>query len=111
MFGVMVSSSYESIAQGIKEVIKVFFSNGVSGRTIYCWSGDYTMAVFYCYVFSLEVVLLERWKLVMLNAGFDNNSDAAVGLSIGMLGMVEIITVFVDEVSFRYEHYVDLLLF
>ena len=47
----------------------------------------------------------------MLNAGFDNNSDAAVGLSIGMLGMVEIITVFVDEVSFRYEHYVDLLLF
>ena len=52
----------------------------------------------------------------MLNAGFDNDSGAAVGLSTGMLGMVEVITVyfeivFVGEVGFRYDHYVDLLLF
>ena len=52
----------------------------------------------------------------MLNAGFDNNYGAAMGLSTGMLGMIEVITVyfqviFVDKVSFRYEHYVDLLLF
>ena len=52
----------------------------------------------------------------MLNAGFDNDSGAAVGLFTGMLGMVEVITiyfeiVFVGEVGFRYEHHVDLLLF
>ena len=52
----------------------------------------------------------------MLNTEFDNDSCAAVGLSTGMFGMVELITVyfeivFVDEVGFRYEHYVDLLLF
>ena len=62
------------------------------------------MAIFYRYVCSLKVVLLERWKLVMLNAGFDNNSGVAVGLSSGMVGMVEVITVyfqiiFVGEVS------------
>ena len=55
-------------------------------------------------------------KLVMLNAGFDNDSGSAVGLSTGMLGMVEVIAVyfeiiFVGEVGFRYKHYVDLLLF
>ena len=52
----------------------------------------------------------------MLNAGFDDDSGAAVGISTGMLGMVEVIAVyfeivFVGEVSFSYEHYVDLLLF
>ena len=50
----------------------------------------------------------------MLNAGYDNNSDAAVSLSTGMLGLVEVITVYfqiIFEVSLRYEHYVDLLLF
>ena len=47
----------------------------------------------------------------MLNAGFNNDSGAAMGLSTGMLGMVDIIAVFVGEVGFRYEHYVDLLLF
>ena len=51
---------------------------------------------------------------IMLNAGYDNNSDAAVSLSTGMLGMVEVITVYfqiIFEVSLRFEHYVDLLLF
>ena len=52
----------------------------------------------------------------MLNAGFDNDFGAAMGLFTGMLGMIEVITVyfeivFVGEVSFRYTHYVDLLLF
>ena len=52
----------------------------------------------------------------MLNAGFDNDSGAAVRLFTGMLGMVEVIAVyfeivFIGEVGFRYEHYVDLLLF
>ena len=74
------------------------------------------MGIFYRYICSLEVVLLERWKLIMLNAGFDNNSGTAVGLSTGMLGVVEVITIyfqviFVGEVSFSYEYYVDLLLF
>ena len=36
IFGIIVSSSYESTARSVKEVIKVFFSNGVSGRAIYC---------------------------------------------------------------------------
>ena len=74
------------------------------------------MAVLYCYACGLKVVFLEWWKLVVLNAGFDNDSGAAVGLSTGMLGMVEVIAVyfevvFVGEVGFRYEHYGDLLLF
>ena len=52
----------------------------------------------------------------MLNAGFDDDSGAAVCLSTVMLGMVEVVAVyfevvFVDEVGFRYEHYVHLLLF
>ena len=52
----------------------------------------------------------------MLSAGFDNDSGTTVALSTRMLGMVEVITVyfeivFVGEVGFRYEHYVDLLLF
>ena len=47
---------------------------------------------------------------------FDHNSGATVGLSTGTLGIVEVIAVyfeviFVGEVGFRYEHYVDLLLF
>ena len=33
VFGVVVS--YESIAQGVQEVIKVFFGDGVSGRAVY----------------------------------------------------------------------------
>ena len=37
MFGIIVFYSYESIAQSVKEVIKVFLSClGVSGRAIYC---------------------------------------------------------------------------
>ena len=52
----------------------------------------------------------------MLNAGYDDDSDTAMCLSTGMLGMVEVVAVyfevvFVGEVGFRYEHYVDLLLF
>ena len=52
----------------------------------------------------------------MLNAGFGDDSGADVCLSTGMLGMVEVVAVyfevvFVGEVGFRYEHYVDLLLF
>ena len=52
----------------------------------------------------------------MLNAGFDDDSGAAVCLSTGVLGMVGVVAVyfeviFVDEVGCRYEHYVDLLLF
>ena len=52
----------------------------------------------------------------MLNAGFDDESGAAVCLSTGMLHMVEVVAVyfkvvFVGEMGFRYEHYVDLLLF
>ena len=51
----------------------------------------------------------------MLNAGFDDVSGAAVRLSTGVLGVVEVVAVyfevvFVGEVGFRYEHYVDLLL-
>ena len=47
----------------------------------------------------------------MLNAGFDDDSGAAVCLSTGMLGVVEVVAVyfevlFVGEVGFRYEHYV-----
>ena len=74
------------------------------------------MAVFYCYVCDLKVVFLEWWQLVVLNAGFDDDSGAAVCLSTGVLGVVEVVAVyfevvFVGEVGFRYEHYVDLLLF
>ena len=74
------------------------------------------MALLYCYVCGLEVVFLEWWKLVKLNNGFDDDSGAAVCLSSGMLGMVEVVVVyfdvvFVGEAGFRYEHYVDLLLF
>ena len=35
VFGVVVSSSYESIAQGVQESVKVFFGDGVSGRAVY----------------------------------------------------------------------------
>ena len=52
----------------------------------------------------------------MLNTGFDDDSGAAVCLSTGVLGIVEVVAlyfevVFVGEVGFRYEHYVGLLLF
>ena len=52
----------------------------------------------------------------MLNAGFDDDSGTAVCLSTGVLGVIEVVAVyfkvvFVGEVGFRYEHYVDLLLF
>ena len=52
----------------------------------------------------------------MLNAGFDDDSGAAVCLFTGVLGMVEVVAVyfevvFVGEMGFRYEHYVDMLLF
>ena len=52
----------------------------------------------------------------MLNAGFDDDSGAAVCLSTGVLGMIEVVAVYVEvdfvgEVGFRYEHYVDFLLF
>ena len=52
----------------------------------------------------------------MLNAGFDDDSGAAVCLSTGVLGMVEVLAVyfevvFVGKVDVGYEHYVDLLLF
>ena len=51
----------------------------------------------------------------MLNAGFDDDSGVAVCLSTEVLGVVEVVAVyfevvFVGEVGFRYEHYVDLLL-
>ena len=36
MFGVIVSSSYESIAQGVKEAVEVLISNRVSERAVYC---------------------------------------------------------------------------
>ena len=35
VFSVEVSSGYESIAQGVQEVVKVFFGDGVSGRAVY----------------------------------------------------------------------------
>ena len=49
-------------------------------------------------------------------AGFDDDSATAVCFSTGVLGVVEVVAVyfevvFVGEVGFRYEHYVDLLLF
>ena len=52
----------------------------------------------------------------MLNTEFDDDSGAAVCLFIGVLGVVEVVAVYfevalVGEVGFRYEHYVDLLLF
>ena len=52
----------------------------------------------------------------MLNAGFDDDPDSAVCLSTRVLDVVEVVAmyfevVFVGEVGFRYEHYVDLLLF
>ena len=73
------------------------------------------MAVFYYYACGLKVVFLEWWKLVVLNAGFDDDSGVAVCLSTEVLGVVEVVAVyfevvFVGEVGFRYEHYVDLLL-
>ena len=116
VFGVVVSSSYESIAQDVQEAVKVFFGDGVSGRVVYSWSGDCTMTVFYCYVCCLEVVFLEWWKFVVLNVWFDYDSGAAVGLSAGVLGVVEVVAVyfklvFVGEVGFGHEHHIDLLLF
>ena len=36
VFGVVVSSGYESIAQGVKEAVEVLFSNRVFGRAVYC---------------------------------------------------------------------------
>ena len=70
------------------------------------------MIVVYCYVCCLEVVFLEWWKLVVFDVCFDYDSGAAVGLSAGVLGMVELVSVyiqvvFVGEVGFRNEHYVD----
>ena len=52
----------------------------------------------------------------MFYAGFNDNSGAAVGFSTGMLDMVKVITIyfqiiFICEVSFRYKHYVNFLLF
>ena len=52
----------------------------------------------------------------MLNAGFDDDSGAAVCLSTGVLSVVEVVAVYFEivffgEVGFGYEHYVDLLLF
>ena len=52
----------------------------------------------------------------MFYASLDDNSGAAVGLSTGMLGIVKVITIyfqviFIGEVSFRYKHYVNFLLF
>ena len=52
----------------------------------------------------------------MLDAGFDDDSGAAVCLSAGVLGVVEVVAVyfevvFVGEVGSGYEHHVDLLLF
>ena len=73
------------------------------------------MTVFYCYVCCLEVVFLEWLKFVVLDVWLDYDSGAAVSLSAGVLGVVEVVAVyfevvFVGEVGFRYEHYVDLLL-
>ena len=52
----------------------------------------------------------------MLNAGFDDNSGAAVCLSTGVLDVVDVVAVyfeivFVGEVGFGYKQYIDLLLF
>ena len=35
VFSVVVSSGYESIAQGVQEIVEVFFGDGVSGRAVY----------------------------------------------------------------------------
>ena len=35
VFSVVVSSGYESIAQGVQEVTKVFFGDEVCGRAVY----------------------------------------------------------------------------
>ena len=32
---VVVSSGYASVAQGVQEVVEVFFGDGVSGRAVY----------------------------------------------------------------------------
>ena len=74
------------------------------------------MTVFYCHVCCLEVVFLEWLKFVVLDVCFDYDSGAAVGLSAGVLGVVEVVAmyfevVFVGEVGFGYEHHIDLLLF
>ena len=50
----------------------------------------------------------------MLNAGFDDDSGAAVCLSTGMLGVVEVVAVyfevlFVGEVSFRLRRFAVVL--
>ena len=52
----------------------------------------------------------------MLNGGFDDDSGTTVCLFTGLLGVIEVVAVyfevvFVGEVGFRYEHYVNLLLF
>ena len=35
VFSLVVSSGYESIAQGVQEVVEVFFGDEVSGRAVY----------------------------------------------------------------------------
>ena len=35
VFSVVFSSGYEAIAQGVQEVVEVFFGDGVSGRAVY----------------------------------------------------------------------------
>ena len=35
VFSVVVSSGYASVAQGVQEVVEVFFGDGVSGRAVY----------------------------------------------------------------------------
>ena len=52
----------------------------------------------------------------MFYAGLDDNSGAVVDLFTGMLSMVKVITIyfqviFIGELSFRYKHYVNFLLF
>ena len=69
------------------------------------------MPIFYRYVCSLEVVLLEWSKLIVFYVGLDDNSGAAVDLSMVKTIIIYFQVIFIGEVSFRYKHYVNFLLF
>ena len=71
-----------------------------------CLGGQYTAEVVIVhwqspiatFLLSLEVVFPECWNLVMLNVAFDSDSGATVGFPTGILGMVEVITVYFEIV-------------
>ena len=58
VFGVVVSSGYESIAQGVQEVVEVFFGDGVSGRAVYATTFVFKIANDY---------IINCWEILQLS--------------------------------------------